>query len=198
MRFGRKNSGFSLMEVLTAVAVIAVLASILLSAGKGIRIKAERNLAESTVSIIVTALEQYYEFDGGFFEVSDPEAFGSAELADEMDLAADGSDDNDVAINAGNRDEYASCQYMYYMLSKVPNSRRIIDTISEPLVVSRNDGDDKLTYNYDGTDYDLVRIIDPWGNTFRYSYSDGDAFPLVESAGPDGDFDTLKDNVTSR
>ena len=45
---------------------------------------------------------------------------------------------------------------------------------------------------------DLIRFIDPWGKALRYTYAAGDTFPLIESAGSDGDFDAAGDNITSQ
>ena len=58
-----------------------------------------------------------------------------------------------------------------------------------------------------GQNYPLVRIIDPWKKTLRYTYyynkttKQGDNFPVITSAGPDRKFDPNGvhiDDITSR
>jgi len=58
---GTKN-GFSLLELLTAVAIVITLAMIVLGAGKRLKTQADEKLAKSTIGILVTAISQYYEF----------------------------------------------------------------------------------------------------------------------------------------
>ena len=42
------------------------------------------------------------------------------------------------------------------------------------------------------------RLYDPWGTPVYYGYVPGDNFPLLESAGPDRDFDAAGDNIRNR
>ena len=62
MKSSGKNCGFSMVEILTAVAIVSILAMILLGVGKRLKTQADERLARSTIEIVVTAISQYYEF----------------------------------------------------------------------------------------------------------------------------------------
>ena len=62
MRICRKKRAFSTLEVLAAVAVVIILAMIVLGAGKHLKTQADEKLAKSTIQILITAIEQYYQF----------------------------------------------------------------------------------------------------------------------------------------
>ncbi len=51
-----------MVEILTAVAIVSILAMILLGVGKRLKTQADERLARSTIEIVVTAISQYYEF----------------------------------------------------------------------------------------------------------------------------------------
>lgn len=61
-----RQYGFSLVEVMTAVAVVAILAAMLLGLSKHLRTQANIRLTESMMDVLDTALEQYHEAEGAF------------------------------------------------------------------------------------------------------------------------------------
>ena len=192
MKTFRKQCGFSTLEVLTAVAVIAILATILVGVGKRLRAQANEKLAQSTIDIIVAALEQYYDFHGDF-----PFIAGVDYGLDPCDLQSDVG----TVTNGVNKNEYASSEALYYFLSTTPKSRRIIDTITDKLITNKGANGTVLKIEIpsgSGNKTDLIRFIDPWGKSLRYTYQAGDNFPVIKSAGPDGDITTAADNITSR
>jgi type II secretory pathway pseudopilin PulG len=71
MRNCRKNKAFSTIEVLAAVAIVIILATIVLGVGKRLKTQAEEKLAKSTIGILVTAITQYHEF-WNEFPTTDP------------------------------------------------------------------------------------------------------------------------------
>ena len=169
-------------EVLTAVAIIAVLVSLVLGLGKRIKVQAQERLCKSAIDIISSALEQYYDQYTDFPFTADP-AFGQMELDLLLDTEFGGG-----SIAGTVEDTYASSEALYYYLDKkCPNSRKLIDK----LAVSLTAGGRKYVASTD--ELDLVRFVDPWGRSLRYTYSAGDVFPVVVSAGVDGDFDTDDD-----
>ena len=86
----------------------------------------------------------------------------------------------------------------YYLDTKCVNSRKLIDKLDTSLITSKDTLSVDRIYSISGTsELALVRFIDPWGNSLRYLYSAGDVYPVVESAGADGDFSTLQDNITN-
>jgi prepilin-type N-terminal cleavage/methylation domain-containing protein len=62
MRGAGTNKGFSTLEVLTAVAIVVILAMILLGVGRRLKTQADEKLAQSTIEILVTAISQYHQF----------------------------------------------------------------------------------------------------------------------------------------
>ena len=189
MRVFRRHHGFSMLEVLTAVAIIAVLVSLVLGLGKRIKDQAQERLCKSAIDIISSALEQYYDQYTAFPFTTDP-AYGQANLIFLLETEFNPVTSSEI-LPADVCDEYASSEALYYYLDKkCPNSRKLIDK----LAVSLTAGGRK--YLVDSVDeLDLIRFVDPWGRSLMYTYSAGDVFPVVASAGADGDFDTGEDNI---
>lgn len=72
MKSSGKKCGFSMVEILTAIAIVSILAMMLLGVGKRLKTQADERLAKSTIEILVTAISQYYEFWDEFPAVTDP------------------------------------------------------------------------------------------------------------------------------
>lgn len=189
-------SGLTLFEMVLAVAVLAVLVSIVVGVGNYTLTQARTRLAESTVSILVTAIEQYHDFTGTF----PPECNDLASLED----ALEGSFDDSFGVHLP---EFSSSEVLYYYLNRVPESRRIIGAISDSLTTNLDENESDAEVDRilkfdpkqdDVLPFSLIRFIDPWGKSFRYEYDVGDNFPEITSAGPDKDFDKRDDNIASR
>lgn len=215
MNFFRKKTGFSTVELLTVIAILVVLASAMLKIAKGVRIQAEERLTSGQIDIIVTALEQYYDDNGDQFPFvavptvpeefpvnsgldNDP-CYGEPELEITIEMANGGAA---VVFSAGNIDQYASSEALFYFLDRSPNSSKIISAMSNTLISSKDRSGDSLAITIGvgagAVTLNLVRFIDPWGKSLRYTYVDGNVFPVIESAGVDGKFNTSGDNVSSR
>jgi len=152
---GTKN-GFSLLELLAAVAIVITLAMIVLGAGKRLKTQAEEKLAKSTIQILVTAIGQYHQFWDEFPAVTDP-----------CDTPVERS------------------EQLYEQLYSTPSSRSFCEKI-DATMIGDTDGDNEFEF------------LDPWDRPLDYIYSAGDSFPEVISGGPDSDFDTKADNISSR
>jgi len=194
MESGGKKGAFSTMEILTVVAILMILAAAILGVGRRIKTQAQEKLARSTIEVIVTALGQYYDYHGSFpFDAEDPNYF-------EADFAADVG--QTVNVTNGNPEpEYWSSEALYYFLSRSPNSKRIISAIEDVSISNKDEKGVPLEIKIPDTATDaisLVRFIDPWGKSLRYTYTTGDNFPVVTSAGSNGDFDAKLDNISSR
>ena len=203
MKTARCKTGLTLVELLIAVAVVVILISITIVAGNSLRAQAEERLAAGTISILVTALEQYYEFHDEF----PPDCAGcdSVTLAETL---------GGTSISGGvYHPAFASSSALYYYLSRTPNSREILDSISESLITAEGlAGSGPLTLITPEERINLLRVIDPWVDPdpvtnpepkllqkfLRYSYEKGWNFPRITSAGPDGNFNTEWDNITSK
>ena len=100
----------------------------------------------------------------------------------------------------------AICEAMYFFLSRVPESRQTLDRIDKSLITNQPD----IAVSVDGDpNQPLLRVIDPWGETLRYSYYENDqedsneppiasprTFPIITSAGPDKEFGSTDDIVS--
>ncbi len=194
MNVFRKKNGFSTVELLMVIAVLIVLASALLKIAKGVRTQAEQRLANGQIDIIVTALQLYYDDNGDHPFTADP-------CYIETDLETDTG--GTINLTSGTHEpEYSSSEAMFYFLDRSPNSSRIIDQMSATLISNKDQNGKELLMTFitsTGTeDNSLVRFIDPWGKSLRYTYVAGNVFPVIESAGADGKFYTSGDNITSR
>ena len=199
----RKQRAFTAVEVITTVAILAILVGILLGVGKRLVTQAEEKLAQSTIDIIVLALEQYYtDSVPNAFPFGADNAYATTELETNVGTVVGGPE---YGVHL---DEYSSSEALFYFLNKSPNSRKIIDTITDTQISNKGSDGVKLGIvpTSSGIEIDLVRFIDQWGKAFRYTYTAGDTFPLIESAGADGGFgDELPtpigsdtDNITSK
>ncbi|MCF7956042.1 MAG: type II secretion system GspH family protein [Phycisphaerae bacterium] len=184
MRLLCRKKGFSIVEILTVIAVITVLAAMVLGVGKHVKEMGNIKLTKSTIDILVTAVEQYYQDEGRMPSNS----FGGTPV-----------------IKTGSVESSWSGEALYYRLSQSYNSKRLINTIDDSLITSRDAAGDVLTVDVTYTDpgtgtvtfieTDLVlpRFVDAWGNTLRYNYSSGDTFCVISSPGKDKKYGTEDD-----
>jgi type II secretory pathway pseudopilin PulG len=165
-----------MLEVLTVIAIIAVLVSLVLGLGKRIKTQAREDFCKSGINIINSALEEYYD-QYTWFPFTADFAYAQANLIALLDaeFGVTGS------IAGIVEDTYASSEALFYYLDqKCPNSRKLIDKLAISLTAGGRQYDDGTVL------HDLVRFVDPWGNALRYMYSAGDVFPVVVSVGADG------------
>lgn len=155
------KTAVTLIEVLVVIALLAVLVTAGLGVSSYIQTQAREKLAESTISVLVTALGQYYEY---WSEFPNP----------------DPSKQNDPDCDL-------SCEVLCKQLYSTPNSRKICQSIQDSQVA-----------NADNDAY--LEFVDPWGTALRYGYDSNDSnnFPVIESAGPDKEFGSSGDNITSK
>jgi type II secretory pathway pseudopilin PulG len=192
MKSSRNISGLTLFEMVLAVSVMAILVGIFIGVGSHTLTQAKTRLAESTISILVTALEQYHDFTGTF----PPECDDLDSLQDALAGDVDGPGEP--------KDEFHSSEALYYYLGRVPESRKIISAISDSLKTNLDENEENqevdrnLEFDPDqGDPFALIRFIDPWSKSFRYKYDEGDNFPKIISAGPDKNFET-GDDIASK
>lgn len=157
-----RHTGLTLVEILVAIVIMAVLAAGLYSVSNYVEKQAKAKLTESTIEILCSALEQYHDFYGKFPDIT---------VASDYPANCDG------------------IERLYYKLSLAPDAKNILNQINSSMIknVDRNE----LPQIY-------LEIVDLWGTDFRYTYTSGSNFPLIESAGPDKDFNTPADNISSK
>lgn len=203
--YGKKN-GFTLVELLTVVTILAVLAGMFLGAAKHVRTRAYERLAASTISVMVTATEQYHNDNKEFPFVADQEietddllqVFNIVDLEETIEEKT-GLDPADVELTnvVDLPDKYASVATLYFFLSRSTNSSKIISAISGKFLANKDKSGAAMILDLGSKTVPLIWVVDPWKNPFRYRYFAEDNFPVIISAGPDGKFSTTGDNISS-
>ena len=214
MRGGKHKTGLTLVEIMTVVAIVAILVSMVIGVVTRIDSQAKEQLTEGTIAIVTAALEQFadYEYQYSTNSTYDTLGFGfpvDCNLQPDLQIAlADALGASSVTIVPidNHLDEYSESEALYFFLNRVPQSRQILNKIDNSLITNRDDYGYEMKISVDigdvVRDYPLLRIIDPWGRTLRYSYYDRfmdvfRTFPVITSAGPDGFFNTL-DDISNR
>ena len=192
------HSGLTLAEILVAITIIAILAAGLYSVSNYIEKQAQTKLTESTIEILSTAIEQYYDFYGKFPFQADKN-YGEPNL--QTDTNGVVVDKTGVSLSDYN-DIYASSEALYYFLNKFPAGKEIVGSLRSSLLTNKDYKGTEYFIRFIGdttnTRYPLIHIIDSWTYPLRYTYTSGNNFPLIESAGPDKDFNTPADNISSK
>jgi type II secretory pathway pseudopilin PulG len=212
MKKNRQTIGFTILEMLVVVGVIVILVSMVITLAARFEDRGNERVIKSTFSMLDAALGEFedygYNYKGSYAELSlsfplDCNDF----LRVDFENAVEEALDTEVSINRDYDPNYSGSAAMYFFLSQVPDCRKVLDRIDISLVTNEDKNGDPLRIvvggDVDGQSYPLNRIIDPWGRTIRYDYYDEDdpspdvedlrTFPLLTSAGPDGEFNTLDD-----
>ncbi|MHC4123845.1 MAG: type II secretion system protein [Planctomycetota bacterium] len=218
MKCRKNKTGLTLIEILTSVVIILILASIIVSVTTHIDNQGKKRLTTATMGLLVTALQQFrdygYEYKNSayaeFIFPLDCNDFTQEDIEEEMEVAL-GLTAGEVSISGGTHDDpnFSGSEVMYFLLSQVPECKSTLGRIDNSLVTNSNVNKQFMTITVDGIDYPLLRVVDAWKNTLRYDYyryengvlddrkDSRRNFPLITSAGPDDKFGTA-DDITSR
>lgn len=206
MRNKMDNKGFTLTEALVVLSVVMILMTILVGAGKHLKTRAEKELTAGGIAAIVTALEQYYDAHTAFPPQIDSDVMLKAVLNANAVTITNGAHPNpadaDLAKAEKGKDFWRS-ESLFYFLDRTPASRKIIEALASRMSTNKDETGVNLVLTVDIPvigikTVDWVRFVDAWGASLRYTYQAGDTFPLIESAGPDKDFNTTGDNLSSQ
>lgn len=213
-----KKLGFTLTEMLVVITILAVLMTLVLKVGKRLKDQSDEIAAKSTIDILVAAIEEYQSHHDRFPVVTnDPRqwipprvSYPRIDIYQELQLGDDIAYElkgNVVSwppakvATLGNY--YYSSEGLYYFLSRDADCVATMKSIPEKYVTNLNENGVAVFVDVDfegkaPKTIELRRFIDPWGNSYRYIYRYGYSFPIIESAGKDGDFLTVADNISSR
>jgi prepilin-type N-terminal cleavage/methylation domain-containing protein len=192
MKTRKLQFGMTLIEILVAAAIVAVLAGIVLTTLTRIDSRGKENLCLVTLETLNTALRQFrdygyeYRISGtddvaafyksltfppdcnNFDEINqlEPEITGLLGLSNMVDITPNGKHDpNESGI---------AC--MYFFLSRVPQCRETLAAIDPALIKSDHNNDKDymriITDSVNNRSYPWIRIVDPWGKPLRYDYYD--------------------------
>jgi prepilin-type N-terminal cleavage/methylation domain-containing protein len=195
MRTRAYKSGFTLIEMLTMVAIIAILVSMVVGIAKRVDDQSKERLCRNTIVLIGSALEQFRDF-GYEYKSSDyagltfpldcnnysinPDTPPYPNIPVTLHNALYSSTAPAIIINAGvawaqHDPNFSGSEALYFILSQIPDCRTTLDKIDKLLLT--NKGKDKVTdititiqFATTSTTYPFTRIIDPWGTTLRYDY----------------------------
>ena len=213
MKRSEHKTGVTLVEILVVVAIIAILATMVISLAARIDSRGKEQLTGNTFALLNAALGEFRDYgyiykdsryDGLEFPL-DCDGLKTNELEDTL---RDASGASRVSIRGGNHDRnYSGSEALYFFLSKIPESRKTLDKIHRSdkqkgvgsLITNEDSRGVGLVIRIDDANYPLMRIIDPWGKTLQYYYYDDPNdpkpeearnFPVITSAGADGIFGT--------
>jgi prepilin-type N-terminal cleavage/methylation domain-containing protein len=220
------KTGFTLVEMVVVIAIVAVLATMVIGIAAHIDSRKDQKRAGRTLTLLNTALGQFHDYGFSYDKDSDYTAFGFPLDCNGFDKdgvedaleAALGLEAGAVIIIGAHNPDYSGNEVMYLLLSMVPSSRQTLEKIDKKLITSL--GSDKQPMEItigsaeDLREYQLFRVLDPWGTALQYDYYDEQlppittaelntmkdskkSFPLVTSAGPDRLFGT-DDDITNR
>jgi len=211
MKTCKYKTGFTLVEMVVVIAIVAVLATMVVGIAAHIDSKKDQKRARRTIVLLSTALGQFHDYDFDYNKDSDYTAFGfpldcndfSADDIEETLEDALGLEAGEVQISGAHDPNYSGNEVMYLLLSMVPASRETLEKIDKKLIASRG-----ATITIGEREYPLLRVIDPWDMALAYDYynewgtpteqvDSKRSFPLVTSAGPDRLFGT-GDDITNR
>lgn len=206
MRNSIRQPGFTLMETLLAAAIIMTLVGVLTVTGKKMRRRAETELTQSTMAVLDTALEVYYEAQGDYVPMVSTQAlfedavFGlnsDPTVTIESGLFPDDTDE-------GQRNWRNAA--MTYFLNREPQSRSILNSLMSGTITNKDAAGANLLIQIPtgAAPISWIRVLDAWGTPLDYVYNAPYqatatyTLPLIRSAGPDKDPDTEADNITNR
>ena len=165
----RPSSAFTLIEMLTVMAVIAILASLIVAVNAFAHKKAATVRAEAEIKTMIAACESYKGDFGGYPRDLGETGNGSGSWTDKLDARKDG-DPNDAK-----RGYHDACLFLYKAISG--DAKPGVDATTPPTRTDKPDGKpetkgycefrpDQLSKNSSG---EIRFIQDAFGNSYGYS-----------------------------
>jgi len=219
MKTRRYTYGFTLVEMLIVVAVVALLSTMVIGVASRIDSQAKERLTESTITILDGALEQFRDY-GYIYKVLPIASKPEQDFYQSLEFPLDCSDFDLIALQTtlanalgtpvsfvalGHDPTYSGSEVLYFFLSRVPESQKTLDRIDKSLLTNKDYNKQPMSITVGVINYPLMRIVDPWSTALRYDYyyereqdpvlrqRSKKTFPVITSAGPDRIFGTADD-----
>jgi prepilin-type N-terminal cleavage/methylation domain-containing protein len=185
------KTGFTLIEMIVVIAIIAILISMVVTIAKRIGDQSKERLMRGTIVLISSALEQFRDFGyeyksaayAGFTFPIDCNGFNLTSTSPYPNLpgtlhdalyAANPSAPPTVtiSISGGTYDpNFSGSEALYFILRQVPDCRATLDKIDKSLLTNKDPYGNSITITIGASPVlPFTRIIDPWGTTLRYDY----------------------------
>lgn len=191
----RSQNGLTLVEIIIAVAIVAILAGLVFTTMTSIDTRAKEQLCEGTLETLNTALRQFRDFGYEYKTrtsayVNELEFYRSlkfppdcndytkAQVETEIKKLLHPTSSIPVVISSEYNTNESGIAVMCFFLSQVPDCRETLAGIDAKLLKSDHDDEKYLTIKVDGTiidpvrEYPWLRVVDPWGTPLRYDYYD--------------------------
>jgi prepilin-type N-terminal cleavage/methylation domain-containing protein len=187
MRTRAYKSGFTLIEMLMVVAIIAVLISMVVGVTKRIDDQRKERLCRNTIELLGNALEQFRDFgyeykstdydglvfplDCNGYDIITP-SFPYPNVPDTLRDALYSAPLPTITISGGTHDTtFSGSEALYFILSQVPDCRATLDKIDKSLLTNKGTDGNPIIITIGTFPWmSFTRIIDPWGTTLRYDY----------------------------
>ena len=188
MRTRAYKSGFTLIEMLMVVAIIAILVLMVVGIAKRIDDQSKERLCRNTIALVGNALEQFRDFGYEYKDTTDyagltfpldcndlATIYIEPILHDALYLSAPSTLPHINQTEPIHDLYFSGSEALYFILSQVPDCQATLNKIDKSLLT--NKGTDKVTdiiitipSSTTTTDLPFTRIVDPWGTTLRYDY----------------------------
>ena len=187
MKVYRLQFGLALVEILVAVAIVAVLAGIVLTTLTRIDSQSKEHLCLGTLETLNTALRQFrdygYQYRVNTTSTTELDFYRSLKFPPDCNNYSETAVESEIATllglsavaisPSGKHDPNDSgSAVMYFFLSQVPECRETLTAIGPELLKSDHNGDeDYLKIDISANrSYPWIRVVDPWGKPLRYDY----------------------------
>lgn len=219
MKRTAKRRGFTLVEMLVVMAVIAIIVGAMVKVAGHVYDNAKKDNTKNTIQLLVAALHEYenfhsqgrrnfafplepYEIDPASPRPVNVAGWKQFWLAN-YNIPANsviqgghmaGSIWDDVAGSDDIWMAHSNIELLYFELDDVPDCRKILNRI--PTDVTANADNDSVVLA-GGEERPLIEVNDAWGHPISYQTQGAGNFPLLRSAGKDAIFENADDILSS-
>ncbi len=180
------KTGFTLIEMIVVIAIIAILISMVVTIAKRIDDQSKERLTRETIALLGNALEQFRDFG---YEYKDANYAGLVfpldcngyyltstspypNLPNTLQNALYSAPQPTVTISGGTNDPtFSGSEALYFILRQVPDCRATLDKIDKSLLTNKDPNGNSIIITIGASPaLPFTRIVDPWGTPLRYDY----------------------------